>query len=227
MTARELHGLFLEISVIHQPDIAHLSFWFQWSSPAPMIRDTIRFRSTAKYTDALRAIGNGDSSRRLALGVAMGILIGLIPKSSLFVWALGIVLMVSTANLMTALVTGLAASWIAIYLDVFTHRLGAIVLTDARLEPTWSQLYELPIVPWTLFNNTVVMGSLLTGLALFLPVYLLSESFFRTWGSAFSKACYHRFGHTWIYRWLAPDAAARHPANSEPPEMGPARREAA
>ena len=192
-----------------------------------MLRDTIRFRTTAKYSHALRAIGNGDSSRRLALGVALGFLIGVIPKSSLLVWILGIVLMISTANLLTALVAGISASWMVVYLDAFTHRLGAIVLTDARLEPTWAQLYELPIVPWTLFNNTIVMGSLVTGLALFLPIYILSDSFFRTWGNAFSRSCFRRFGHTWIYSWLAPDKAATHPSNIEQLEASEQRSRAA
>lgn len=179
-----------------------------------MLRDTLRFYSAAKHT-----IGNSDSSRRLALGVAFGLLIGLIPKSSLLVWAIGVVLMISTANLFTALVTGIAASCLAVMLDAFTHRLGAIVLTESRLEPTWSWLYELPIVPWTLFNNTVVMGSLVTGLALFIPVYLFSESFFRTWGTAISQTIFKRFGHTWIYRWLAPNSSLANSSNSTSPPL--------
>jgi uncharacterized protein (TIGR03546 family) len=125
---------------------------------------------------------DSDLSRRLALAVAMGMLIGLVPKDSLLAWLLLTLLLITTANFPCAAISGFLASWLGFLLDPFAHRLGGLLLTEPRLEAAWVWLYELPLMPWTRFNNTVVMGSLLTGILLFLPVYLLSHAFFRRFG---------------------------------------------
>jgi uncharacterized protein (TIGR03546 family) len=54
--------------------------------------------------------------------------------------------------------------------------LGYLILADIPfLQPLWTTLYNIPIFPFTRFNNTVVMGSFITGLILFVPIYLLSK----------------------------------------------------
>ena len=53
------------------------------------------------------------------------------------------------------------------------HELGRILLTQvAFLRPIWTYLYNMPIAPLTRFYNTVVMGSSVSALLLFYPVYL-------------------------------------------------------
>lgn len=129
-------------------------------------------------------------------------LIGILPKDSLLTWLFFIVVMISTANLFCALVSGFVFSWIGFALDPATHQLGGLVLTSSYLESTWTWLYELPLVPWTRFNNTVVMGNLIVGLALFVPIWFSSHWFFRTWGPALHcRLCRH-----WFYRWLVAPA---------------------
>ena len=58
--------------------------------------------------------------------------------------------------------------------DPLTHRIGELVLTNTTLMPLWRLLTRLPMMAWTSFNNTVVMGSFWLGLALMAPVYRLS-----------------------------------------------------
>ena len=47
------------------------------------------------------------------------------------------------------------------------------MLKAPALRGVWSSLYDLPIVPLTRFNNTVVLGNLALGLLLFIPLYFL------------------------------------------------------
>ena len=44
------------------------------------------------------------------------------------------------------------------------------------LKPLWTCLYSLPVVPWTKFNNTVVLGNLVLGLLLYAPVYFAFQT---------------------------------------------------
>lgn len=114
----------------------------------------------------------------------MGMVIGLVPKDSLFTYGLGCLMLLSTANLLTGGIAIFCFSWIGALLDPISHRLGNYVLTLDFFEPTLVSLNELPLVPWTRFENTVVTGSLLLGLILAIPVYRLSLIAFDRYGKA-------------------------------------------
>jgi uncharacterized protein (TIGR03546 family) len=58
---------------------------------------------------------------------------------------------------------------------------GSAILTGAGLEGFFTTLYNLPLVPFTRFNNTVVMGALAAGLALWIPVFLLARVLVRVY----------------------------------------------
>ena len=121
-----------------------------------------------------------DSPHRLALGIAFGLMIGLIPKDSLLPYAFVVLFLLTAANLLCGIVAGVAISFAETYLDPLTHAIGMWALNLEPLQSTWQWLYTLPVVGWTRFENSVVMGSLLVGLMLFLPVYWLSLKFFKS-----------------------------------------------
>ena len=127
----------------------------------------------------LRVVANlftaAGTPRQLALGFALGMLIGLVPKGNLTAAALMVILLGSRVNLGTGTVAAAVFSWVGMLVDPLTHRIGEGLLRHPSLEPTWAYLYDLPLMPWTGFHNTVVLGSLLLGLWLFYPAYSLSH----------------------------------------------------
>ena len=46
------------------------------------------------------------------------------------------------------------------------------LLTAPSLRPLWTTCYNMPLVPYTNFNNTVVLESLVGWLVLVVPIYL-------------------------------------------------------
>lgn len=112
-----------------------------------------------------------DSPHQLALGFALGIWLGLIPKDSALPYLIGVLAILTPGNLLCLLAGALLASFASPLLDSLTHYLGHAALTYAPLEPTWVYLLQLPIVPWTRLENTVVMGNLLLGAILLIPTY--------------------------------------------------------
>ncbi len=80
-----------------------------------------------------------------------------------------------------------AVSMIGPLLDPLTHRLGFFLLQYEPLLPVWVELYNLPLVPWTDFNNTVVLGSFVLGLVLFVPAFLASRPVFRKYTPDWSE----------------------------------------
>ena len=112
--------------------------------------------------------------RRIALGLAVGMVIGLVPKGNLIALALSLVLFGTTINPGAGLCAAFVFSWIAIAWEPFLHRAGMLVLTAQGWQDTYAAIYDLPFLPWTRLNNTLVVGGLLVGLYLFYPMYWFS-----------------------------------------------------
>jgi uncharacterized protein (TIGR03546 family) len=129
-----------------------------------------------------------NSPRRIAAGVALGMMIGLVPKDNLTAVALGILLFALRVNLAAGSLSALAFLWVGLVFEPILDRIGFALLTWPVLEPVWSSLYRQPLVPWTDLNNTLVMGGLVLGLILCYPVYHVSSRclvvFSEQWGSA-------------------------------------------
>ena len=116
-----------------------------------------------------------DTPHQLGLGVAFGIAVGLIPKDSLFPYAIGVIAILSTANLLCFGIGVVVAHVVSPAMDHLTHLIGSWFLTFSPLEPLWSTLSDFPLVAWTRFNNSVVMGTLILGILFAVPVYTMTR----------------------------------------------------
>jgi uncharacterized protein (TIGR03546 family) len=121
---------------------------------------------------------------QVAAGLALGSILGLTPLINLhnaLAFALICVLNVSFPAAMLGWVLFVPLGFA---LDPLFDAIGRWLLVDATaLVPLWTALYNAPVVPLTNFNNTVVLGSLVFALALFLPLYAASR-----WGVARYRA---------------------------------------
>jgi uncharacterized protein (TIGR03546 family) len=61
--------------------------------------------------------------------------------------------------------------------DKLSDPLGYALLTSDALTPLWTALYNMPVMPWTDFNNSVLLGGLIIGMVLFVPVYFAGRRF--------------------------------------------------
>ncbi len=124
----------------------------------------------SKFIKVLRA---GATPGQIAGGFMLGFMIGLMPFMTLQGVVLWIVLFFLNVNLSAATFAIFISSFVAFLFDPLFHNLGFWVLTAPGLQNTWTSLYNMPVAPLSRFNNTVVLGSLLGGIILALPVYLL------------------------------------------------------
>jgi uncharacterized protein (TIGR03546 family) len=117
---------------------------------------------------------NGNASKsQIAAGIAWGMLLGLVPASNFF----GIVLFIISfffthnhgAKIFSMAIIKIISPLIVLGIDF----IGWEVLHIGALQPVYTTLYNMPFVPFTNFNNTLVMGGLVSGIVLWLPVFLL------------------------------------------------------
>ncbi len=126
----------------------------------------------------IKAFRSGESPAQIALGFSIGFFMGLLPFWTLQNLVLFFILMIFNINLAAATVAYLLASMFAYLLDPVFHNLGFFLLTQIDfLQPFWETLYNTVLSPLTRFYNTVVMGSFVSGIILFLPIYFGMKKF--------------------------------------------------
>lgn len=111
--------------------------------------------------------------REIALAAAFGLLLGLVPKLNLLFAVLAILFFLSHANIVIGLVLAIVVSFLTPWTYPTAHRLGAEILQNPQVQQWGGQLYQIPVIPWLMLDNTVVLGSFLLGLVLFFPVFFV------------------------------------------------------
>ena len=128
-----------------------------------MIRAIIKF---------LRVLNSEAAPAQISLALAFALITGLTPLWSLHNLAVLLLVLVLRVNLSAFLLGTAVFSGLAYLLDPFFHRLGLAVLTEPSLEGLWTGRYNSTLWRIERFNNSIVMGSLLVSLALFVPTVL-------------------------------------------------------
>ncbi len=118
------------------------------------------------------------SNRRpgeVAAAIATAVLLTLIPGSNLLWFGLLALMFFLRINHAVALVFIAILAPVSSVADPLLHRIGHAVLTAPGLHGFFTSLYNLPPAPFTRFNNTLVMGGLIAGLALWVPLFLIGR----------------------------------------------------
>ena len=123
-----------------------------------------------------KTLHSDGSPGQIAVGVALGAALGLTP----LVNAHNFLVLLLLAVLNVSFAAGMLA-WglfvpIGFLFDPLFDRLGHWLLVDARaLRPLWTAWDNVPGLALANFNNTVVLGSVVAWIALFLPIYFLAR----------------------------------------------------
>lgn len=144
-----------------------------------------------------RALLSQDTPRQLAWGIALGLLLGLIPKGNLLAISVAVMILSLTANHALAIATAALVMLSGTWIDPLSHRVGVAVLENGPMRNAITSLYRMPLGPWFSLNNTVVVGGFTIGLAALLPVYFTMLPLMR-----------------WCKQWFAPPTSPK-PAASQ------------
>ncbi len=110
---------------------------------------------------------------QIALAVALGVMLGLVPKANLLALVLVLALFLVRCNLGFGILAAALVSLAMPRLDVLADSLGAKLLAKASVVNLEVTLFQYPLFAWTALNDTVVLGSVAMGVIAFLPVYLV------------------------------------------------------
>jgi len=124
------------------------------------------------FSKILKILRSNESPKQIAGGFVLGMILGMAPFWSLFNLFIVFIIIIINVNISAVLLAYLVFSMVVYLFDPLIHSLGYWLLVDvSALKPLWTYLYHTPVVPYTSFNNTVYLGSLVVSLVLFFPVF--------------------------------------------------------
>jgi len=129
-------------------------------------------------TNFIKILREGQTPAQVAGGFALGSILGLSPMLTLQGLLVWLIILILDVNLSSATFSLGLFALIAYIFDPIFHRLGYFLLVDIDgLKGLWTALYNAPIAPLTRFYNTVVIGSFVSSLILFVPIYFGMKKF--------------------------------------------------
>jgi uncharacterized protein (TIGR03546 family) len=122
----------------------------------------------------LKLLNSDTGSVQIAAGIAAGFVLGMTPAFSLQTVLIFVCIFFFRIQIGAAFVAAFFFKFIAFLLDPAFDAVGFWVLNLPSLQSLFTSLYNMPIVPFTRFNNTIVMGSGVVSILLSPVVFLTS-----------------------------------------------------
>ena len=119
----------------------------------------------------IKTLHSDGTPGQVAAGIALGSALGLTPLvnvHNLVVFSAIVLLNVSFGGGMLGWALFVPLGFI---LDPVFDAIGRSLLVAPALRGLWTSMYNVPLVPYTNFNNTVVLGSVVGWLVLVVPIF--------------------------------------------------------
>lgn len=123
----------------------------------------------------VKLLNSETGTNQIAAGLAVGFILGMTPGFSLQTLIVIILLFFFRIQIGAATISAFFFAFIAYLLDPLFHSTGRWILELEGFKSLFTTMYNLPIVPFTRFNNTVVMGSGVISILLSPFVFILSR----------------------------------------------------
>ena len=122
----------------------------------------------------ISALNSEGRPGQVAAGLALGACLGLTPLMNLHNLAILLAAMIFDVSL-----AGFSLGWtlfvpVGFLLDPLFDRIGTALLAAPSLRGLWTWVVNTPVVALLNLNNTVVLGSLVFWVVMFVPIYLLA-----------------------------------------------------
>src|SRR3954469_18442577 len=123
----------------------------------------------------IKTLHSAGTPGQVAAGMALGSALGLTPLMNLHnlvIFSLLVLLNVSFGGGMLGWVLFVPVGFL---LDPVFDKVGLGLLTASSLRPLWTGWTNTPVLPYTNFNNTVVLGSFVSWLVLAVPIFFAAR----------------------------------------------------
>ncbi len=114
----------------------------------------------------IRLLHSDTGQGQIAAGLAFGVFLGFAPFLSLQTLLVLIIVFLFRVQLGAAFLSAFFFKFIAFILDPVADPIGRFFLENPSLRPLWTSMYNVPLLPMTRFNNSIIFGSFIISLLL-------------------------------------------------------------
>ncbi len=107
----------------------------------------------------IQLLHSDSGKNQIASGLAFGVFLGFAPFLSLQTALVLFVVFIFRVQLGAAFLSAFFFKFVAFLLDPVADPIGRSLLEASSLRPIWTQMYNVPLLPMTRFNNSIVLGS--------------------------------------------------------------------
>jgi uncharacterized protein (TIGR03546 family) len=114
----------------------------------------------------IKMLHSENGTAQIAWGLTLGAFLGFSPFFSLQTFLILTILFFFRVQFGAAFLSAFVFKFVAFLIDPLADSFGQWALELPSLRPFWTTLYNVPLLPYTRFNNSIVMGSFLVALIL-------------------------------------------------------------
>ncbi len=133
----------------------------------------------------LKVLNSETEPGQISLALCLSMIAGLTPMLSMHNLIVLLLVLVLRVNLSAFGLGWAFFSGLAYLLDPLFHSIGLKLLTVTAFESVWTGFYNTAWFRLDRLNNTVVMGSLVFSLVLFIPAFIVFNLFIRRYRAHF------------------------------------------
>jgi uncharacterized protein (TIGR03546 family) len=123
----------------------------------------------------IKLLNSETGTNQIAWGIAAGFVLGMSPTLSLQTFLIFLLILLFRIQAGAAFLAAFFFKFAAYLLDPVTAGIGAHILEMASLRGLFTAMYNMPLVPLTRFNNSIVMGSGVLAILLMPVVFVASR----------------------------------------------------
>lgn len=128
-----------------------------------------------------KAINSNSNPNEIAHAFSCALLLGFLPKDNLLWYLILVFCLFLRINKAAYALLIILFSFLAPFFDNLFDTIGYAILTLGPLQNVFNALLKVPFVAFTSFNNTIVMGSLISGIVLYVPIFFLAKLLVKLW----------------------------------------------
>jgi uncharacterized protein (TIGR03546 family) len=123
----------------------------------------------------IKTLHSAGTPGQVAAGMALGSALGLTPLMSLHNLAIFSLLVLLNVSFGGGMLGWMLFVPVGFLFDPVFDKIGLSLLTAPSLRPLWTDWTNTPILPYTDFNNTIVLGSFAGWLLLAIPIFFAAK----------------------------------------------------
>jgi uncharacterized protein (TIGR03546 family) len=156
----------------------------------------------------IRLLHSDTGQNQVAAGLAFGVFLGFAPFLSLQTFLVLIIVFLFRVQLGAAFLSAFFFKFVAFLLDPVADPVGRSLLENESLRPVWTYMFNVPFLPMTRFNNSIILGSFCISIllcpVLFFVFKMLILKYQATVAKKFeSSAAWKAFKATKLHDWYA------------------------